>query len=123
MNALASRISRRFVISLALFQLLLIYVWAVEPNWIEVTRHEAWFKNLPEEFDGLVVAHLSDLHMLGYGTRERRVLERLAEAKPGLIALTGDFTQEGSDPAAIRRVLGDLSKQKPAFGIWAVLGN
>jgi hypothetical protein len=122
-SALASRISRRFVISLALFQLLLIYVWAIEPNWIEVTRHETWFKNLPEEFDGLVVAHVSDLHMRGYGARERRVLERLAESKPGLIALTGDFTQEGSDPAAIRRFLEDLSKQKPAFGIWAVLGN
>ena len=123
MSAPASRISRRFVLSLALFQLLLLYVWAIEPNWVEVTRHEVWFKNLPEEFDGLVVAHVSDLHMRGYGARERRVLERLAEAGPGVIAVTGDFMLEGSDPAAIRRFLGDLSRQKPAFGIWAVLGN
>jgi predicted MPP superfamily phosphohydrolase len=61
--------------------------------------------------------------MRGYGARERRVLARLAEARPGLIAVTGDFTLEGSDPAAIRRFLEDLSRQKPAFGIWAVLGN
>lgn len=123
MRAFFSRISRGFVIFLAVFQLLLLYAWAVEPNWIEVTRHEVWFKNLPEEFDGLVVAHLSDLHMREYGARERRVLEKLAEANPGVIAVTGDFTLEGSDPSAIRRFLEDLRKQKPAFGIWAVLGN
>jgi predicted MPP superfamily phosphohydrolase len=122
-RAFFSRISRGFVIFLAVFQLLLLYAWAVEPNWIEVTRHEVWFKNLPEEFDGLVVAHLSDLHMREYGARERRVLEKLAEAKPDVIAVTGDFTLEGSDPSAIRRFLEDLRKQKPAFGIWAVLGN
>src|SRR5437879_1709360 len=51
---LTSRISRRFVLILALAQLLLIYAWIVEPNWIEVSSHEAWFKNLPEEFNGLV---------------------------------------------------------------------
>lgn len=123
MRAFFSRISRGFVIFLAVFQLLLLYAWAVEPNWIEVTRHEVWFKNLPEEFDGLVVAHLSDLHMREYGARERRVLEKLAEAKPDVIAVTGDFTLEGSDPSAIRRFLEDLRQQKPAFGIWAVLGN
>ena len=123
MSALTSRISRRFLILLALFQLLLLYAWAIEPNWIEVTRHEAWFKNLPEEFNGLVVAHLSDLHMRRYGARERRVLAKLAEAKPGVIAITGDFTQDGSDPSAIRTFLKDLQRLNPPFGIWAVLGD
>src|SRR5207249_10017374 len=75
-RGLTSRISRRFVLILALTQLLLIYAWIVEPNWIEVTSHEAWFKNLPEEFNGLVVAHLSDLHMRKYGGRERREIGR-----------------------------------------------
>lgn len=123
MRVPALRISRRFVVSLALFQLLWVYAWIIEPNWLDVTRHESWFTTLPEEFNGLVVAHLSDLHMRGYGARERRVLELLAEARPDVIAVTGDFTLEGSDPAAIRRFLEALSKQKPAFGIWAVLGN
>jgi uncharacterized protein len=118
-----SRISRRFVIALALFQLLLLYAWLVEPNWIEVTQHEARFKTLPEEFNGLVVAHLSDLHMRRYGIRENRVLSLLAEAKPGVVVITGDFTLEGSDPAAIQRFLRDLRDLHPPFGIWAVLGN
>ena len=118
-----SRISRRFVIFLAAVQLLLIYTWIVEPNWIEVTSHEAWFKNLPEEFNGLVVAHLSDLHIRKHGARERRVVARLAESKPGVIVITGDLTLEESDPATIRQFLTALRDLKPTFGIWAVLGN
>lgn len=118
-----SRSRRRFVILLSLFPLLLLYAWLIEPNWVEVTRHESRSKNLPEAFNGLVVAHLSDLHLREYGLRERRVLDLLAEAKPGVIVLTGDFMQEGQDPDALRRFLRDLSKQTPAFGIWAVLGH
>jgi len=122
-RGLTSRISRRFVLILALAQLLVLYAWIVEPNWLEVTRHEAWFKNLPEEFNGLVVAHLSDLHIRKYGARERRVVARLAESPPGVIVITGDLTREGSDPAAIRQFLTALRDLKPTFGIWAVLGN
>src|SRR3989449_10972133 len=87
-RGLTSRISRRFVLILALAQLLLIYAWIVEPNWIEVTSHEASFKSLPGEFNGLVVAHLSDLHIRKYGVRERRGVARPAESKPGGVGVT-----------------------------------
>src|SRR3989441_3961967 len=120
-RGLTSRISRRFVLILALAQLLLIYAWIIEPNWIEVTSHEAWFKNLPEEFNGLVVVHLSDLHMRKYGARERRVVARLAESTPGVIVITGDLTLEGSDPATILQFLTAPRDLKPALGISAVL--
>src|SRR2546428_11167836 len=94
-RGLTSRISRRFVLILALTQLLLIYAWIVEPNWIEVTSHEAWFKNLPEEFNGLVVAHLSDLHMRKYGARERRGVARPVPGPPGGVADARRLTRLG----------------------------
>src|SRR3989442_14470531 len=98
-RGLTSRISRRFVLILALAQLLLVYAWIVEPNWIEVTSHEAWFKNLPEEFNGLVVVHLSDLHMRKYGARERRVVAGPAQTTPWVSVDICVLTPEGSDPA------------------------
>src|SRR2546427_9990719 len=107
-RGLTSRISRRFVLILALAQLLLIYAWIVEPNWIEVTSHEAWFKNLPEEFNGLVVAHLSDLHMRKYGARERRGVGRPGEATPGGAVITGDLPPGGGDPAHTLQCLTGL---------------
>src|SRR2546422_7828850 len=120
-RGLTSRISRRFVLILALAQLLLIYAWIVEPNWIEVTSHEAWFKNLPEEFNGLVVAHLSDLHMRKYGARERRVVAGPAQSTPGGVVITGGLTPEGSDPAALPPVLTGLPHPKPTLCAWAPL--
>src|SRR2546426_7815513 len=122
-RGLTSRISRRFVLILALTQLLLIYAWIVEPNWIEVTSHEAWFKNLPEEFNGLVVAHLSDLHMRKYGARERRGVARPAESAPGGIVITRDLTLEGGDPATLRQVLTAPPGPEPALRILAGLGH
>src|SRR5437899_12172160 len=107
-RGLTSRISRRFVLILALAQLLLIYAWIIEPNWIEVTSHEAWFKNLPEEFNGLVVVHLSDLHMRKYGARERRVVARPAGSTTGAIVRTPDLTRAGSQPATLRASLPGL---------------
>src|SRR3989442_15128557 len=100
-RGLTSRISRRFVLILALTQLLLIYAWIVEPNWIEVTSHEAWFKNLPEEFNGLVVAHLSDLHMRKYGARERRGVGLPGESTPRVIASSRGLTLWGRRPGRL----------------------
>jgi predicted MPP superfamily phosphohydrolase len=116
----------RRLISILLLGLALMftaYISLLEPFWIEVTRHEAWFKRLPPEFDGLVVAHLSDFHMTSYGLRERRVLAALEKAKPGVIIITGDLISAGSDRAAVQAFLKDLQRLAPPFGLWAVLGN
>ena len=103
--------------------LVLGYVFLIEPYWIEVTRHEAWFKTLPPAFDGLVVAHLSDLHIVRYGLRERRVVSVLTDAKPGLIVMTGDLIEKGGDRTAVQRFLTNLQPLRTPFGVWAVLGN
>jgi len=114
---------RRRVLVLAAFQLIFAYIWVLEPNWIEVTRHEVWLPTLPAEFDGLTLAHLSDLHIRTFGLRERRTVQLLAEAKPDLIVVSGDFTVEGSEANAIRRFMLDLRDLRPPLGILAVLGN
>jgi predicted MPP superfamily phosphohydrolase len=114
---------RRPAILLSLIVLVLGYVFLIEPNWIEVTQHEAWFKTLPPAFDGLVVAHLSDLDIVSYGRRERRVVNVLAHAKPGLIVLTGDLIAKGGDRTAVQQFLTDLQPLHTPFGVWAVLGN
>ena len=114
---------RRTTILVSLLLLFLGYIFLIEPYWVEVTRHEAWFKTVSPAFDGLVVAHLSDLHIVRYGLRERRVLAMLAEARPGLILITGDFLETGGDRAAVQQFLKDLRPLRTPFGVWAVLGN
>ena len=123
MRGLPLRLPRRAGLLLALGLLVLGYASLIEPNWLEVTRHDASFPALPPEFDGLVVAHFSDLHITSYGWRERRVVKLLTDANPGLIVITGDLSAKGRDPAAIQRFLKELRSLHTTFGVWAVLGN
>jgi uncharacterized protein len=123
-RGLPRRLTRRSALLFGFGLLLLVgYASLIEPQWLEVTRHEIRFTTLPSEFDGLVVAHLSDLHIARYGWPERRVLKLLTDASPGLIAITGDFSVKGRDPTAIQRFLKELQVLHTPFGVWAVPGN
>jgi uncharacterized protein len=69
------------------------YGAAVEPNLPRVDRVTVRLRNLPPEFDGFRVAHLSDLHVQASfpASRLRPVIEHLKTEKPDIIALTGDY--------------------------------
>jgi predicted MPP superfamily phosphohydrolase len=86
-----------------------------------VTRTELAVAGLDPAHDGLVVAHLSDIHV-GRGTPDERLIAAVGEvnaAKPDLILLTGDYvTWTAKVIPHIPRVLGGL--QAPVF---SVLGN
>lgn len=69
---------------------------------------------------GLTVVHLSDLHVRGYGIRERLVARRLKGLAPDLILMTGDYGDGPDGPAALVRLLDSV---KPRLGIFGVMGN
>lgn len=105
-----------------------LYSWAVEPYWIEVTRHRV---HAPVDVP-LTIAHIADLHTYGLGRRERRLLAILEKEKPQVIVLAGDNVIDGDlfgpqlglqeDPSYARaaEVLGRL---RAPFGVWTVRGN
>ncbi len=83
--------------------------------------HDVASPRIDVAFDGLRIAHLSDIHVRG-GIRPRR-LERAVEfvnqLKPDFVFLTGDYVSFTAKPAKkLTAVLKDL--QVPAF---ATLGN
>ncbi len=47
--------------------------------------------DLPKEFDGFSIAHISDLHNAEYGKNNEKLIEILQEEKPNIIAITGDL--------------------------------
>jgi predicted MPP superfamily phosphohydrolase len=90
---------------------------------IEVSRVTVKIANLPDEFVGLTIAHLSDIHHGIYTGLDyiNRCLEIANDLKADLVALTGDFTYGGSryiEPCA--ELLKGL---KAKVGVYAVLGN
>ena len=81
-------------------------------------------KKLPPELDGFKIAQISDVHIGPYFSLERLelVLKRIADAKPDLLAITGDiFDNVSMNPAAIKLV--DSFTDKFKFGIWYCHGN
>lgn len=95
----------------------------LEPNLIEVTRHEVFLPHLPLALDGLTVAQLTDLHR-GHVTPDatiRKAAEATAEARPDLVVLTGDFVD--FDPVDAASLASMLRVLKPRLGVWGCLGN
>ena len=87
----------------------------------ELSRPELWVDGLDEAHDGLVVGHLTDIHV-GPRTPDERILsavDALNEAKPDIVFLTGDYVTRKGDP--LERVPELLARLEiPAV---AVLGN
>jgi predicted MPP superfamily phosphohydrolase len=100
--------------------------WAtrVEPFALETTTTTIPLPNLPPAFDGLTIAHISDLHFGDFMTREgiAAVIEGVNALQPDVIAVTGDFVSIILDdtPALITDTLAALHARE---AVVAVLGN
>src|SRR5262249_11389935 len=98
------------------------YGFAVRDR-VEITRVPVKIANLPDEFAGVTIAQLSDIHQGIFTGLDyiNRCVEIVNGFKPSLIALTGDFTYGGRryvEPCA--EILKNL---KATVGVYAALGN
>ena len=60
---------------------------------IDVTEHTIENVNLPKNFGGFKIVHLSDLHNTEFGKDNEKLLKIIKEQKPDIIVITGDITQ------------------------------
>jgi len=92
----------------------------IRPRTVEL---EVELPNLPAAADGLVIAHLSDLH-LGSLIGERRlrsVIEQIDAMKPDLIAITGDLVD--GDVGTVETLIPRLKTLTAPLGVYSILGN
>lgn len=99
------------------------YASLVEPVNYELSETDIPVRDLPESFDGFRIVQVTDVHHSRIVSIEevRRVVEVARNARPDLVALTGDYTtmyRRYIEPCA--EALGTLEAPE---GIWAVLGN
>lgn len=119
---------RRFLKGLAAVPLVGIsgvaaYSTLIEPYRYEINEVDISIKDLPGGFDGLRMAHITDVHHSRLVPLEEvhRVVDLTLQTKPDLIVLTGDYTtayKRYIEPCA--EALGRLEAPE---GVWAVLGN
>lgn len=90
---------------------------------LSVTHPTIRIRRLPPAWDGLRIAHLSDLHAGGMVSLAflRKVIRSSNAASPDICVLTGDFVD---DPSLIGPELtGTLRGLHAREGLFAVLGN
>jgi uncharacterized protein len=81
------------------------------------------YPGLPKGLEGMRIVQLSDLHVGPHTSRRHlaRIAEAVRNARPDLIALTGDQVDDyARDVEPLGRALGDLSAP---LGVHAVAGN
>jgi predicted MPP superfamily phosphohydrolase len=100
-----------------------LYPGGLHDDWLRVNRRDIRLPGLGTDFDGAVVAQLSDLHCSPLVSEEYigRCLKALWELRPDYVALTGDLIT-GPRAYAIRlaRTLAQLAGRVPVL---ACLGN
>ncbi len=83
------------------------------------------FPNLPDDFDGLRILHLSDIHIDGYPGLGGYVAKAISGQTFDLCVVTGDFRIW--DTGRYLHIVEELNALVPAlqcrFGIYGILGN
>ena len=84
---------------------------------LEVTHWDLDFQNLPAEFDGFRIAHISDLHSESAPCLARAI----ADGKPDIIVITGDILHDDDRPTA--GVFAFLEQLLDIAPVYMVSGN
>jgi len=110
-------------VALATAAALAVDAFLIEPAWVQITHHELPIPDLPEEWRGKRLVHLTDLH---YGDPRSDALFRwmvraVNELEPDLIVYTGDFILRRA--AEVRPCFGYLKRLRSRQGAVAVLGD
>jgi predicted MPP superfamily phosphohydrolase len=107
----------------ATISLAFAYGYTIGQRRLRVRHLRLPLRNCPPCWDGLRVAHLSDIHIGQNITRTQleRFVERVNELRPDLTCITGDIADL---PAAdLENFLPVLARLRALYGTVAVLGN
>lgn len=85
---------------------------------LTVTDYSLSYPSLPAEFDGFRIVQLSDLHGAEFGEGSSRLVAAVRAQSPDIIALTGDFLDEGKtddELPRLRVLVSALSAIAPVY--------
>lgn len=103
----------------------LLYAREVETRRVEVRPVELTLPRLAPEFDGYRLVQFGDLHLDDWSKPERlhRIVEKVNEQSPDLVAITGDFTSYSAKEYGAERLIEALLGLRARDGSVAILGN
>ena len=91
---------------------------------IQVRKVTIYSKNLPKEFDGIRIAHITDLHFGNLSPRDsylKKIVTKLNEIAPDMLVCTGDMMNLTADE--VNGLDGLFTSINTPLGRYAVMGN
>lgn len=88
------------VLFLIVFVILIFYNLYVNSN-VYTTNINIKSERIPKEFDGFKIVQISDLHNEEFGEGNVKILDKVKEEKPDIIAITGDIIDSNTEDITI----------------------
>jgi uncharacterized protein len=103
----------------------LFYAREVETRRVEVRPVTVTLPRLAPEFDGYRLVQFGDLHLDDWSKPERlhRIVDKVNEQRPDLVAITGDFASYSAKELDEERLIEGLRALRARDGAVAILGN
>lgn len=102
----------------------MFYGMLVTRKTVTVNRIEISCPGLPDSFDGMIIAQISDIHTGSYAgdaSHLRRMADSIAAARPDIVLFTGDIVnRHSSELEPFTDVLASVSAPE---GVYSVMGN
>ena len=87
-----SEMGKRILIIGLIIVMVCLAAWIIWDNGrIVVTTYEIKSKRLPKTFAGYKIVQISDLHNDEFGEKNKKLLAKIKEQEPDMIAITGDL--------------------------------
>jgi predicted MPP superfamily phosphohydrolase len=91
----AQRLTRRSLLKTLAYGAVgtVLYAGEVERHWIDVVHRDIFVNGLPQEFNGMKIAQLSDIHLNEYTEPFllREAVDHINRLNPDMVLLTGDY--------------------------------
>ena len=120
-------ILKLIIFIILIIALIIAYGFLIEPKLITVKEHKITVNNLPDNFNGFKIVHISDLH---YGRmfdedRLKKLVNSINEQKPDIVVLTGNLIDKDTNMTIdeANKISAELNKINSTSGKYAISGN
>lgn len=118
-QAIQASFTRRHVLKTLLYggAGMALYAGEIERHWIDIVHRDIRISGLPDEFDGMTIAQLSDIHLNEYTEPFllREAVDHINRMQPDMVLLTGDYVSA--------EVLSKKMTMSAAWNCASLLGN
>lgn len=116
-----------FLIIILIIGLIVAYGFLIEPKLITVKEQKITINNLPDNFDGFKIVHISDIHYGRLFDEEslKKLVKSINEQKPDIVVLTGDLIDKDTHMTTnmANKISKYLNNISATTGKYAINGN